>query len=78
MMITGKGISPWAYLPPTVSIQVYHKSFPDLTVVSVLAVRAVSSELIGCGSLQSSLPYHLDKGEQRDQLDTQPVCTAHK
>ena len=64
-----KGSGTWACPQPTISIQVYHKPFPDLTVVSALTAGAAALELktkIGGGSLQSSLPCHLgQRGAER-------------
>lgn len=51
--------------------QVYHKSIPDLTVVSLLVAGAAPLKLgaeIGCGNLQSSMPCRLRGRWNGDQL----------
>lgn len=81
-----KGSGTWACPQPTVSIHVYFKPFPDLIVVSVLAARAAPLELIGCGSLQSSLPCHLEQGgtetslthSQHAQLTSRQLTGLHR
>lgn len=69
-----EGSGTWTCPQPTVSIHVYHKPFPDL---KVLAAGVAPFELIGCESLHSFLPCHLERPVWHSQHAQPQAGTTH-